>query len=72
MGLIGVGLLVGAILTWQNGDYQVTNPEQTMRLVVPAVTLAALGVQTFFSSFFLSMIGSRHGRPVIDTDEGSD
>ena len=31
----------------------------TMRVVVPGVTLAALGFQTMLSSFFLSLLGMR-------------
>jgi len=30
---------------------------QTMRLVVPGVTLTALGFQTILSSFFVSILG---------------
>jgi hypothetical protein len=32
---------------------------RTMRLVVPGATLVALGFQTVFSSFFVSILGMR-------------
>jgi hypothetical protein len=32
---------------------------RTMRLVVPGVTLTALGFQTVLSSFFISILGMR-------------
>ena len=42
------------------------DPRTTMREVIPAVVLLALGVQTVFASFFLSILGMEHGdRPLL-------
>jgi hypothetical protein len=51
-------LLAAVWQSWLTGfghlDYA-----RTMRLVVPGATLVALGFQTVFSSFFVSILGIR-------------
>jgi glycosyltransferase involved in cell wall biosynthesis len=67
-----VGLLAGAVLVvaglsvslyavhvWSAHHFGPLNASQTLRLVIPAVTALTLGVQTIFSSFFLSVLGMR-------------
>jgi glycosyltransferase involved in cell wall biosynthesis len=54
---VGVGLLLVAIYDWLSAGFGPLDYRATMRLVIPGVTLAALGVQTVFSSFFLSLLG---------------
>jgi hypothetical protein len=54
--LIGGGLLVGAVNQWRAAGFGALDYATTMRLVIPGVTLAALGCQTMFSSFFLSIL----------------
>jgi len=64
------GLLVGSLLlagglflsvyvfsSWRAQQYGPLNPSQTLRLVIPAVTLMMLGLQTILASFFLSILG---------------
>jgi glycosyltransferase involved in cell wall biosynthesis len=58
-GLSGLVLLGVAIRQWQQRDFGDLDYSQTMRWVIPGVTLTALGVQTIFSSFFLSILGLR-------------
>jgi glycosyltransferase involved in cell wall biosynthesis len=55
--LVGGALLLVAVLDWLSAGLGPLDYRSTMRLVVPGVTLAALGVQTIFSSFFLSLLG---------------
>lgn len=57
--LIGLALLVAAINQWQVAHFGLLDYAQTMRLVVPGVTLTALGFQTILSSFFVSILGMR-------------
>ncbi len=58
-----VGILAGAVLIgktaadWYSAAFGAMNPNETMRMVVPGVMLIALGFQTVFSSFFLSILG---------------
>ncbi|MDX6499407.1 MAG: hypothetical protein QOG23_2667 [Blastocatellia bacterium] len=53
----GLVLSVYAFSSWRAELYGPLNPSQTLRLVIPAVTLMMLGLQTILSSFFLSILG---------------
>jgi glycosyltransferase involved in cell wall biosynthesis len=55
--LAGVVCLVLAVNKWRLAGFGNLNYSETMRLVVPGATLTALGVQTLFSSFFVSILG---------------
>src|SRR5688572_7279172 len=55
----GVLLLLLAIARWAAEDFGRLDYASTMRLVVPGVTLTALGFQTVLSSFFLSILRMR-------------
>lgn len=58
--LVGVFLLAKAVHQWYLVDFGNLDYPRTLRLVIPGVTLVALGFQTILSSFFVSMIGLRH------------
>lgn len=60
MCLVGVVLLVAAVVSWKAQGFGQLDPRVTMRQVIPAVVAGALGVQTVFASFFLSILGIRH------------
>jgi glycosyltransferase involved in cell wall biosynthesis len=51
-----VGLLV-AVFSWRAAGFGNLDPQLTMREVIPAAVLLALGTQTIFASFFLSILG---------------
>ncbi len=61
--IASVALLIGLLLMgiafdrWRLSNFGPLNYAHTMRLVVPGVTLAALGFQTILSSFFVSIMG---------------
>lgn len=57
--LLGLGLAasVYAFGIWGQHDFGSLNPTETMPIVIPGVTCLALGIQTIFSSFFLSILG---------------
>lgn len=62
--LLGVLLVVmGASLTavaywrWSQVSFGDLVPSETFRVAIPAVVLLILGIQTIFSSFFLSVLG---------------
>ena len=57
--VVSMILLLAAVNQWRLAHFGPLDYADTMRLVVPGVTLAALGIQTMFSSFFISIIGSR-------------
>ena len=57
--IAGVVLLVMAVDRWRRADFGNLDYARTMRLVIPGATLTALGVQTVFGSFFISILGMR-------------
>jgi len=56
----GLVLLAAAVATWYGRHFGNLDYERSMRLVIPGVTLTALGFQTMLSSFFLSILGMRN------------
>jgi hypothetical protein len=56
MSLGGVVALVAAVISWQSAGFGNLDPSLTMREVIPAVVLLALGTQTVFASFFISIL----------------
>jgi len=53
----GLGISIYALSSWRAHLFGHLDPRQTLRLVIPAITLIMLGLQTVFSSFFLSILG---------------
>jgi glycosyltransferase involved in cell wall biosynthesis len=54
--LFGLGSSVYAFELWSSRSFGALEPSSMMRVVIPAVTALALGVQVIFSSFFLSIL----------------
>lgn len=61
----GLGLIALALYNWTLANFGPLDYAFTMKLVVPGVTLSALGFQTVLASFFLSLLGMRrtHDNP---------
>jgi glycosyltransferase involved in cell wall biosynthesis len=72
--LLGGALVLGfAVWGWREVGFGSLDPRNTMRQLIPAVTLMTLGVQTVFASFFLSLLGlPRVGLGVDGADGGGD
>jgi glycosyltransferase involved in cell wall biosynthesis len=56
MALVGLVALVVAVASWGAVGFGNLDPSLTMREVIPAVVLLALGTQTVFASFFISIL----------------
>jgi hypothetical protein len=52
-------MLIAAVNEWRVRDFGHLNYADTMRVVVPGVTLAVIGYQTVLACFFLSLLGMR-------------
>ena len=65
--LAGFGVLLAAVWSWSAVGFGDLDPRETMRQVIPGSILLVLGIQTVFSSFFLSTLGLRRRGP----EEGS-
>ncbi len=57
MFISGIILLGGAVYKWWQTGFAALDYAQTMRLVIPGVTLTALGFQSIMGSFFASVLG---------------
>ena len=57
MTLVGVAILVLAFTGWASKGFGSLNPEESLRAAIPGCVLLALGLQTIFASFFLSILG---------------
>ena len=55
----GVSASVYAVSVWKAHSFGALDPFHTLRIVIPAATLIAIGSQTILSSFFLSVLGLR-------------
>ena len=55
----GAMLLGAAVLSWWERGFGRLDYASTMRVVVPGVTLAAIGMQTLWSSFFVAILRMR-------------
>ncbi len=56
MALVGLIALAIAVESWKSVGFGNLDPSLTMREVIPAVVLLALGTQTVFASFFISIL----------------
>jgi glycosyltransferase involved in cell wall biosynthesis len=55
--LAGIGLLAHALWVWRLANYGSLDYAQNLRRLIPAATLIVLGIQSVFSSFFMSALG---------------
>ncbi|MGC8886189.1 MAG: glycosyltransferase family 2 protein [Verrucomicrobiia bacterium] len=66
------GLLVGSVLSvaglagsiysvicWQKTGFGPLQPSEMLRMIIPSIIALMLGIQTIFSSFFLSVLGMK-------------
>jgi len=54
--VLGLSILIAAVLLWRHLGYGPMSYPQSLRMVIPAVTLLTVGVQICFSSFFLRLL----------------
>jgi glycosyltransferase involved in cell wall biosynthesis len=56
--ITGIMLLARSVWIWQQANYGILpSTEENLRRLIPAATLVVLGIQTIFSSFFMSALG---------------
>lgn len=55
--VLGIGLTLYGFSIWSNHQYGPLESSKTLRIIIPAVTLMILGVQTILYSFFFSILG---------------
>ena len=57
--LLGFASSIGALIYWSENFFGNIDPTFSMRLVIPGAVLFTLGFQTFFASFFLSILNTK-------------
>jgi len=57
--LTGFAVSIYAVKVWEAHQFGPLDMSRTLRIVIPAALFLTLGVQTIFSSFFLSVLGMR-------------
>jgi glycosyltransferase involved in cell wall biosynthesis len=55
--LLGLGVLSFGVLVWNRAGFGMLSYSESLRIVIPGVTLIMLGVQVIFTSFLISMVG---------------
>jgi glycosyltransferase involved in cell wall biosynthesis len=55
--LAGIVLSARAVWVWRQSGFGELSPEENLRRLIPAATLIVLGIQSIFSSFFMSALG---------------
>jgi glycosyltransferase involved in cell wall biosynthesis len=53
----GIVSLAHSVWVWKQAGFGELLPEENLRRLIPATTLIVLGIQTIFSSFFMSVLG---------------
>jgi glycosyltransferase involved in cell wall biosynthesis len=63
-GMMAIGLIgmIGAVATWAGAGFGDMDPETLMRISIPSVVLAAVGLQTILTSFLIELL-SQPTRP---------
>ncbi|MFA5792102.1 MAG: glycosyltransferase family 2 protein [Candidatus Paceibacterota bacterium] len=57
--IIGSGGIIYSVFIWGESSFGVLNSSKIMRLLIPAVTLMSLGIQTILFSFLFSLLGMK-------------
>lgn len=73
--LLGLGLLAYSLWLWRQAGYGPLSYADNLRRLIPTATLLILGVQTIFSSFFMSVLGLKtvyRRPPTFDRSAGAD
>jgi hypothetical protein len=57
-GMMGLGFIgaIGALVMWASGGFSDMNPEVLMRITIPSVLLAAVGLQVMLTAFLIELL----------------
>ncbi len=58
--IVGIVLTIIALVGWNRMGFGQLDPQQMMRLTIPAVTCMVVGVQVLFGSFFIGILEIKH------------
>ncbi len=58
--IVGIVLTIMALVGWNSRNFGQLDPQQMMRLTIPAATFMVTGVQVLFGSFFIGILEIKH------------
>lgn len=58
--IVGLILAIASIVMWQSHSFGVLDTSESLRLVIPASVMLALGFEIVMFSFFFSILGLKH------------
>ena len=58
--LAGIIMTVLAFLVWKHTAFGDLNPQEMMRMTIPALTLMVVGIEMIFASFFIGILNIKH------------
>jgi len=56
----GIIMTVAAFVIWKNTSFGNLNPQEMMRMTIPALTLMVVGIETVFASFFIGILNIKY------------
>ncbi len=59
LSVVGIAGSVYSVWFWQSSGFGPLNPSEMLRMIIPSIITLMLGIQTIFSSFFLSVLGMK-------------
>lgn len=70
--LVGVGLAIYALGSWDAEGFGSLRPSDTMRLVIPSATAILLGMHIAYGAFFISVLEIQATRSKLRTEQTKD
>ncbi len=67
--VLGVGLAIYALGSWDAGGFGSLRPSDTMRLVIPSATAILLGMHIAYGAFFISVLDIQSTRSKLKTEQ---
>lgn len=56
----GVIMTIAAFVVWKESSFGNLNPQEMMRMTIPALTLMVVGIETIFASFFIGILNIKY------------
>lgn len=58
--LAGIVMTIAAFVIWKDTSFGNLNPQEMMRMTIPALTLMVVGIEMIFASFFIGILNIKH------------
>lgn len=60
LALAGIIMTIAAFVIWKDTSFGNLNPQEMMRMTIPALTLMVVGIEMIFASFFIGILNIKH------------